>query len=80
MSGVSSETRRGFSWLLMSVEATGVGGRVGRGMAGCVDERVLPPKTPTPRSIQHKTMQSITGKGRYQVRGRATKGKTWNGT
>jgi hypothetical protein len=31
---VSSETRRGFSWLLMSIEATGVGGRVGRGMAG----------------------------------------------
>lgn len=42
MSGVSSETRRGFSWLLMSVEATGVGGRVGRSIAGCVDERVLP--------------------------------------
>ena len=42
MSGVSSEARRGFSWLLMSVEATGVGGRVGRGMVGCVDERVLP--------------------------------------
>jgi hypothetical protein len=32
MNDVSSETRRGFSWLLMSVEGSGVGGRVGRGI------------------------------------------------
>jgi hypothetical protein len=33
MKDVSGEARRGFSWPLMSVEATGVGGRLGRGMA-----------------------------------------------
>ena len=32
MKEVSRETRRGFSWPLMSVDATGVGGRSGRGM------------------------------------------------
>jgi hypothetical protein len=62
MNDVSSETRRGFSWLLMSVEATGVGGRVGRGMARCVDDRVLS-RTLTSRSMQHRTAQSITDQG-----------------
>jgi hypothetical protein len=32
MKDVSGETRRGFSWLPMSVEAIGVSGRLGRGM------------------------------------------------
>jgi hypothetical protein len=78
MNDVSGETRRGFSWPSMSVEATGVGGRVGRGMAGCVGGRVLS-RMPTPRSIQHRTVQSIKGEREVSGEGYVTKGKIWNG-